>query len=147
MLIITLSSSGILQALSTFPSNCKNKSAYFIKKRLVETISDQNVENEIIFGDLCAKPIDQLAVLTEEVRSESRINLLLLYHVENMDFPLGVRFLSHNKLGLKKRITYISKTKKNELKFLIMTIGNYCCKIQCVIFNCITYTIVFQYFK
>ncbi|KAI5737346.1 hypothetical protein M8J76_012600 [Diaphorina citri] len=67
MLIITLSTSGVLQAMSTFPSQCKNKSAYFIKKKLDEPVSDQNVEASIIYGDLCAKPIDQLAVLTEEV--------------------------------------------------------------------------------
>lgn len=86
MLIITLSTSGVLQAMSTFPSQCKNKSAYFIKKKLDEPVSDQNVEASIIYGDLCAKPIDQLAVLTEEV------NLKLNHEL----FTYGKAELFHN---------------------------------------------------
>lgn len=65
-LILTLSPAGVIIPSWSFPSNPKSKSSYFIR-RLPEPITDENVRSMLIFGDVSGKPIDELAVLVEEV--------------------------------------------------------------------------------
>lgn len=66
VLLITLTSAGMLTPSTTFPASSKTKSSYFIRRR-PEPITAENIRQVIIFGDVSPKPIDDLAVLVEEV--------------------------------------------------------------------------------
>ncbi|KAL1129232.1 hypothetical protein AAG570_013761 [Ranatra chinensis] len=65
-LIITLTSAGVLQPSTNFPVSSKSKSSYFIRRR-PEPLTAANVRQLLMFGDISPKPIDELAVLIEEV--------------------------------------------------------------------------------
>jgi hypothetical protein len=67
LLVLTGSSSGMLQPMHSFPSaSSRSKSCYFIRKT-AEPVTKENFRNVLIFGDVAAKPVDQLAVLVQEV--------------------------------------------------------------------------------
>lgn len=51
---------------TSFPVNLKSKAAYFIKRaRLV--VPRENLGEVLILGDMATKPVEQLAVLVDEV--------------------------------------------------------------------------------
>ncbi|XP_069700803.1 dynein beta chain, ciliary-like [Periplaneta americana] len=67
MLVMVGSASGIPTPQHSFPvSTGKGKSSYFIKKS-PEAITKENFRSLLIFGDIAAKPVDELAVLVQEV--------------------------------------------------------------------------------
>jgi hypothetical protein len=67
LLVLTVSSSGVVQPTHSFPSaSSRSKSCYFIRKT-AEAVTKENFRNILIFGDVAAKPVDQLAVLVQEV--------------------------------------------------------------------------------
>lgn len=57
---------GLLQPVTEFPNNLKTKSCYFIRKKK-EVITMENFRDVLMFGDMSPKPVEELAVLTEEV--------------------------------------------------------------------------------
>jgi hypothetical protein len=67
LLVLAGSTSGLLQPMHSFPSACsRSKSCYFIKKA-AEPVTKENFRSILIFGDIGAKPVDELAVLVQEV--------------------------------------------------------------------------------
>uniref|UniRef100_A0A1B6BXH8 Dynein beta chain, ciliary-like n=1 Tax=Clastoptera arizonana TaxID=38151 RepID=A0A1B6BXH8_9HEMI len=66
ILLITLTSAGMLQPSTVFPAMSKTKSSYFIKKR-PEPVTPENIRQVLIFGDVSPNPIENLAVCLEEV--------------------------------------------------------------------------------
>jgi hypothetical protein len=67
LLVLAGTSSGLLQPMHSFPSaSSRSKSCYFIKKA-AEPITKENFRNVLIFGDTGTKPVDELAVLVQEV--------------------------------------------------------------------------------
>jgi hypothetical protein len=67
VLVLAGSSSGVLQPMHSFPSaSSRSKSCYFIRKT-AEPVTKENFRNVLIFGDVAAKPVDQLAVVVQEV--------------------------------------------------------------------------------
>lgn len=66
MLILCLSTSGVLMPLIKYSSTVKGKSCYFIKK--IETdVTAENLRDVLILGEFSSKPVEELSVLTEEV--------------------------------------------------------------------------------
>lgn len=65
-MILTVSASGLLTPLTSFPNVLKNKSSYFIKKSNV-ALTAENLRKVLIYGDMSTKPVDELATLIEEV--------------------------------------------------------------------------------
>lgn len=67
LLVLAGNSSGLLQPMHSFPSaSSRLKSCYFIKKA-AEPVTKENFRNVLIFGDVGSKPVDELAVLVQEV--------------------------------------------------------------------------------
>jgi dynein heavy chain len=67
LLVLTVSSSGVAQPTHSFPSTSSRlKTCYFIRKT-AEPVTKENFRSILIFGDVAAKPVDQLAVLVQEV--------------------------------------------------------------------------------
>ena len=67
LLVLSGSTSGVLQPMHGFPSaSSRLKSCYFIRKT-AEPVTKENFRNILIFGDVAAKPVDQLAVVVQEV--------------------------------------------------------------------------------
>jgi hypothetical protein len=67
LLVLAGTSSGLLQPMHSFPSaSSRSKSCYFIKKA-AEPVTKENFRNVLIFGDIGTKPVDELAVLVQEV--------------------------------------------------------------------------------
>lgn len=66
ILIIKLTSAGVLTPSLSFSNATKTKSSYFIRKR-PEPITAANYKSMLIYGDVSPKPIDELAILVEEV--------------------------------------------------------------------------------
>lgn len=66
LLFLNYSSAGLIVPTDHFPPNLKSKSTYFIKVHPV-AVDMQNFRKVIVFGDISAKPIDELATLVEEV--------------------------------------------------------------------------------
>ncbi|XP_039431337.1 dynein beta chain, ciliary-like isoform X4 [Culex pipiens pallens] len=65
-LIVTLSNAGALIPTHYFPTTSKGKRCFFVKIR--ETVLDiDNIREQIMYGDLSAGPIDDLAVIVDEV--------------------------------------------------------------------------------
>lgn len=65
-LIMIINIAGQLQPVTEFPNNLKTKSCYFIRKKK-EAITWQNFREVLLFGDMSPKPVDELAVLIEQV--------------------------------------------------------------------------------
>lgn len=68
VLLVTLTSAGSLVPSLTFPTSGKTKSSYFARVK-AEPITAENIRKCLIFGDISARPLDDLAVLVEEVTS------------------------------------------------------------------------------
>jgi hypothetical protein len=67
LLVLAGTTSGLLQPMHSFPpASSRSKSCYFIKKA-AEPVTKENFRNVLIFGDIGAKPVDELAVLVQEV--------------------------------------------------------------------------------
>ncbi|KAK2582958.1 hypothetical protein KPH14_009015 [Odynerus spinipes] len=66
ILTIQLSSTGVLTPFLEIPSSSKVKSSYFMKKNPIK-ITKANYREMLIVGDMAPKPIDEAAVLIEEV--------------------------------------------------------------------------------
>lgn len=66
VLVMTLSPAGVLTPVLGFPTNAKTKSSYFIRKRK-EPVTRDNLRDLLIFGDMAPRPVDELAVLVDEV--------------------------------------------------------------------------------
>ncbi|XP_038108194.1 dynein beta chain, ciliary isoform X2 [Culex quinquefasciatus] len=65
-LIVTLSNAGALIPTHYFPTTSKGKRCFFVK--ICETVLDiDNIREQIMYGDLSAGPIDDLAVIVDEV--------------------------------------------------------------------------------
>lgn len=58
--------SGALIPLITFPLNVKQKYTYFVRRQ-PEIITEENIAEMLIIGDMSHKPIDELAVLIKDV--------------------------------------------------------------------------------
>ncbi|KAF2900340.1 hypothetical protein ILUMI_05842 [Ignelater luminosus] len=65
-LVMTINAGGQLQPVTEFPNNLKTKSSYFIRKQK-EIITWENFREILLFGDMSPKPVEELAVLIEEV--------------------------------------------------------------------------------
>ncbi|PSN39336.1 Dynein beta chain [Blattella germanica] len=65
-IVFALNPSGMLLPSYDFPIAAKAKSCYFIRKVPVP-IPKENFRDILIFGDISAKPIDELSVLVQEV--------------------------------------------------------------------------------
>jgi len=57
---------GLLVPSYDFPISSKSNSCYFVKHK-PEALTQENFRKIVMFGDIAAKPIDQLGVLVEEV--------------------------------------------------------------------------------
>lgn len=66
MLILYTNLSGALIPILTFPLNVKQKFTYFVRREQ-EIITDENIGHMLMIGDMSHKPIDELAVLMEDV--------------------------------------------------------------------------------
>ncbi|XP_075225794.1 dynein beta chain, ciliary-like [Lycorma delicatula] len=66
VLIIRMTSAGVLMPSLSFPSVGRSKASYFIRK-YPEPITPENYQKLLIYGDIAPKPVDELAVLVEEV--------------------------------------------------------------------------------
>lgn len=66
VLLITLTSAGTLVPSLTFPTTGKTKSSYFARVK-PEPITASNLRKCLIFGDISPRPLEDLAVLVEEV--------------------------------------------------------------------------------
>ncbi|XP_039284796.1 dynein beta chain, ciliary [Nilaparvata lugens] len=66
MLVVRLTPAGVLMPSHTFPPGSKVKMSYFVRCR-EEVITPENFKELIVYGDVAPKPIDELAVLVEEV--------------------------------------------------------------------------------
>ncbi|XP_054276549.1 dynein beta chain, ciliary [Macrosteles quadrilineatus] len=66
VLIILQNAAAQLIPSTTFPVNLKSKAAYFIKKSKL-VVPKENLSEVLILGDLATKPIEQLAVLVDEI--------------------------------------------------------------------------------
>lgn len=66
MMIIYLHMSGALIPLLGFPPNPKQKFSYFVRKK-PEEITEENISEMLIIGDMSNKPIEELAILVDEV--------------------------------------------------------------------------------
>lgn len=66
ILILCLSSAGVLLPLLKYSSTQKGKSCYFIKKTPTD-ITEENMREVLIIGEFSSKSVDELAVLTEEI--------------------------------------------------------------------------------
>ncbi|KAG8281332.1 hypothetical protein J6590_060968 [Homalodisca vitripennis] len=66
VLLVTLTSAGTLVPSLTFPTTGKTKSSYFARVK-PEPITPENIRKCLIFGDVSPKPLEDLAVLVEEV--------------------------------------------------------------------------------
>ncbi|KAE8736964.1 hypothetical protein FOCC_FOCC017583 [Frankliniella occidentalis] len=66
VLVMLLSPAGVLTPVLGFPTNAKGKSSYFIRKRK-EPVTKENLRDLLIFGDMAPRPVEELAVLVDEV--------------------------------------------------------------------------------
>lgn len=66
VLLVTLTSAGSLVPSLSFPTGGKTKSSYFARVK-AEPITAENIRKCLIFGDISPRPLDDLAVLVEEV--------------------------------------------------------------------------------
>lgn len=66
MMILYTHMSGALVPLFTFPLNTKQKYTYFVRKK-EEMIVEENIAEMLLIGDMSPKPVDELAILIEEV--------------------------------------------------------------------------------
>ncbi|KAG8321110.1 hypothetical protein J6590_052486 [Homalodisca vitripennis] len=66
ILIILQNAAAQLIPSTSFPVNLKSKAAYFIKKAKL-VVPKENLSDVLILGDMATKPIEQLAVLVDEV--------------------------------------------------------------------------------
>lgn len=66
LLILMTSSGGQLTPMTHFSSQIKSKASYFIRKK-DEAVTLENFRDVLIFGDMAGKPVEELAVLVEEV--------------------------------------------------------------------------------
>ncbi|XP_055624152.1 dynein beta chain, ciliary-like isoform X4 [Toxorhynchites rutilus septentrionalis] len=65
-LIVTLNNAGALIPTHFFPTAGKGKRCFFVKVK--ETVLDiDNIREQIMYGDLSANPIDDLAVIVDEI--------------------------------------------------------------------------------
>ncbi|KAF6216233.1 hypothetical protein GE061_000573 [Apolygus lucorum] len=65
-LIFVLAYNGALCPSDQFPTACRTKACFFLKKEAVPVTVD-NMKSMFIFGDISPKALDQLAVLVEDV--------------------------------------------------------------------------------
>ncbi|XP_046432396.1 dynein beta chain, ciliary-like [Neodiprion fabricii] len=66
ILIMQVATSGVLIPFLGIQPGSKVKSSYFIKRNPIK-ITEKNYRDELIIGDMAPKPIEELAVLVEEV--------------------------------------------------------------------------------
>ncbi|XP_031327312.1 dynein beta chain, ciliary-like [Photinus pyralis] len=65
-LIMITSAAGQLMPVTEFPNNLKTKSSYFIRKKK-EVVTRDNIREVLLIGDMSPKPVEEIAVLVEEV--------------------------------------------------------------------------------
>lgn len=66
LLILTMSAGGALTPLTKFTNVIRTKYTYFIKK-VPEVVTMENFRQVIFFGDMAARPIEELSVILENV--------------------------------------------------------------------------------
>lgn len=66
MLIMTITAGGQLLPMTQFSNQLRSKFSYFIRKKK-EIVSMENFRNVLVFGDSAGKPVEELAVVTEEI--------------------------------------------------------------------------------
>lgn len=65
-MIITINPTGALIPSHTYPIPSKGKSCFFIRKLPVE-VTKENIKDVILFGDMSTRPIEDLAILVDEI--------------------------------------------------------------------------------
>lgn len=63
---MTITGGGQLTPLTRFTKDIKSKASYFIRKK-PEAVTMENFRDVLIFGDMASRPIEELAVLVQEV--------------------------------------------------------------------------------
>lgn len=66
LLIMMMTAGGQLLPMTQFTNQLRSKFSYFIRKKN-EIVTMENFRKVLIFGDSAGKPVEELAVLTEEV--------------------------------------------------------------------------------
>lgn len=66
LLIMSITAGGLLLPMTQFSSQLRTKFSYFIRKKN-EIVTMENFRSVLVFGDSAGKPVEELAVLTEEV--------------------------------------------------------------------------------
>lgn len=66
LLIMMITAGGQLLPMTQFTNQLRTKFSYFIRKRK-EVVTMENFRSLLMFGDSAGKPVEELAVLTEEV--------------------------------------------------------------------------------
>uniref|UniRef100_A0A3Q3DHJ9 Dynein axonemal heavy chain 17 n=1 Tax=Hippocampus comes TaxID=109280 RepID=A0A3Q3DHJ9_HIPCM len=66
ILVVCVTSTGLLQPAAAFTSHSKNKAVYFLK-RSKTILTAERMEDNLVCGDLSCSPLDQFSALIEEV--------------------------------------------------------------------------------
>ena len=66
-LILYLNPAGLLVVSTEWPTNLKQKACYFVKRGKDAIPKDASVRNALLYGDISASPIDQLAAFVDQV--------------------------------------------------------------------------------
>jgi len=74
LLILALNQGGLLLPSYDFPPAGKTKAVYFIK-RAKENVTGENIQTQLLFGDLSYAPLDQMSALVDDVSILSRNSL------------------------------------------------------------------------
>ena len=105
ILIMQVAGGGVLIPYLGIQPTSKVKSSYFIKRQPTK-ITENNYKEMLILGDMAPKPLDELAVLVEEVifkidKSKMR---------EGMRFLISLKFKTFRKFISLKVILFIRHT-------------------------------------
>lgn len=66
MMLLMITAGGTLQPSYTFTNQMKSKVTFFIRKK-PEAVTISNFRDVLLFGDMGCKPVEELAVLVEQV--------------------------------------------------------------------------------
>lgn len=66
ILLISVTTTGNLSPSLSFPTQCRGKSCYFLRKFLIE-VTNSNIRENVIFGDMSHHPVEDLSILVDEI--------------------------------------------------------------------------------
>lgn len=76
-LVINMTSAGTLVPMTDFPTTGKFKSTYFLRLEDVP-LTEQNMRQTLLIGDLTPKPLDEMQVFLENVSLSSYLDVFNL---------------------------------------------------------------------